>query len=156
MKVGRINRMHSLCACLLCVMTFGLSSCVDDNDDWWNPPQGYDYIDNRLTGYWALVQYNSENVSAADANYMYFNGNGYGTYYYLENGYNERESLRYWCQNSNTGASNFQINIQYQYGGASTMSYWFTHGDNTLWMQWRTSGGRVQTYVYDRVYRAPW
>ena len=76
--------------------------------------------------------------------------------YYLDNGYREREQLRYWSQQSNSGASNCQINIQYQYSSPLTTSYWFTHGGNTLWMQWQTSGGRVQTYVYDRIDRAPW
>ena len=35
------------------------------------------------------------------------------------------------------------------------MNYWFSDGD-TLWMQWRNSGG-VQTYVYKYYGRtAPW
>ena len=55
-----------------------------------------------------------------------------------------------------SGASRFQINIQYEYDSPITTSYWFTHGNNTLWLQWQTSGGRVQTYVYDRVRSAPW
>lgn len=135
-----------------------LTGCTDPDDDWWGgPPSGWDTLnDGRLAGYWMLVQYNSEPVSAAEANYMYFNGNGSGYYYYLDNGYREREQLRYWSQYSNSGTSDYQINIQYEYSSPLTTNYWFTHGNNTLWMQWRTSGGRVQTYVYDRIDRAPW
>lgn len=135
-----------------------LTSCYDPDNTWWGDPgYGWDsFNDTRLQGYWQLVQYNSDPVSAANANYMYFNGSGYGYYYYLDNGYREREQLRYWCQDSNSGASNYQINIQYQYSSPLTTSYWFTHGNNTLWLQWQTSGGRVQTYVYDRINGAPW
>ena len=81
-----------------------------------------------------------------------------GDVYQLENwiANRETEQLRYWCQDAVSGASNYQINIQYEYSSPQTTSYWFTHGNNTLWMQWTTGGGRVQTYVYDRIYSAPW
>ncbi len=72
---------------LMCVLlSAGLSSCVVDGDDWWGgPPAGWDtFNDSRLTGYWGLVQYNSDPVGAGDANYLYFNGNGRGYYYYLQ------------------------------------------------------------------------
>lgn len=142
-------------ALFIIAASVGLSSCT--GGDYWYDEPGYSTgTDSRLNGYWMLVQYNSEPVYQNDANYMYFNGNGYGYYYYLDNGYRRREQLRYWCQLSNTGASNYQINIQYQYSSPVTTSYWFTHGNNTLWMQWQTAGGRVQTYVYDRVNYAPW
>lgn len=138
------------------IFVISLSSCVGDNSWWGAPPYGYDFNDTRLAGYWQLVQYNSDPVYRSEANYLYFNGNGYGTYYYLSNGYAQKESLRYWCQDSMNGASNYQVNIQYQYSSPLTSSYWFTHNNNTLWLQWQTAGGRVQTYVYDRIYRAPW
>lgn len=135
----------------------GMTSCVDTDSTWWGDPgYGWNFNDQRLNGYWQLVQYNSDPVPAGGANFLYFNGNGMGYYYYLENGYRERERLRYWCQDSNSGASRYQINIQYEYSSPLTTSYWFTHGENTLWMQWQTGGGRVQTYVYDRIDRAPW
>lgn len=50
----------------------------------------------------------------------------------------------------------FGLRIQYEYSSPVTMNYWFTHGGNTMWMQWRTGNGAVQTYVYDRMDRAPW
>ncbi len=136
----------------------GLTSCYVDGGDWWgNPPYGWNtFNDTRLDGYWMLVQYNSDPVPSGNANYMYFNGNGFGYYYYLENGRPYREQMRYWCQDAVGGARNYQINIQYEYSSPLTTSYWFTHGGNTLWMQWTTNGGRVQTYVYDRVNGAPW
>ena len=70
---------------LLGFMSAGLTSCVGDDDGWWGgPPTGWDtFNDTRLSGYWALVQYNSDPVDADDANYLYFNGNGRGLYYFL-------------------------------------------------------------------------
>lgn len=133
------------------------TGCYAPDSTWWGDP-GYgwnSFQDARLRGYWQLVQYNSDPVSYNQANYMYFDGTGYGYYYYLDNGYREREQLRYWCQDTYGGAPN-QINIQYQFSSPLTTSYWFTHGNNTLWLQWQTTGGRVQTYVYDRINRAPW
>ncbi len=140
------------------VSLISLTSCYIQGNSWWtSPPYGWDtFNDSRLTGYWQLVQYNSDPVHPSQANYLYFNGNGYGRYYYLDNGYRDSEQTRYWCQDAVSGASNYQINIQYEYSSPLTSSYWFTHNGNTLWLQWTTNGGRVQTYVYDRINRAPW
>lgn len=144
-------------ATLFITLSVSLSSCIDAPDVWWsNPPYGWDATDSRLRGYWQLVQYNSDPVYPNEANFMYFNGNGYGYYYYFDGGRRMIEDLRYWCQPSVSGASNYQINIQYQFASPLTCSYWFTHNNNTLWLQWTTNGGRVQTYVYDRIYTAPW
>lgn len=133
-----------------------LTSC-NDNDYWWDEP-GWNntFNDYRLQGYWMLVQYNSDPVSPREANYMYFNGNGRGLYFYLDNGYQQTEDMRYWCQQAYDATSNYQINIQYQYSSPLTSNYWFTHNNDTLWLQWRTNGGRVITYVYDRINYAPW
>lgn len=150
--------LRSVCmAFVALIATVSLTSC-DNGDTWWGaPPYGWDtFNDTRLGGYWQLVQYNSDPVAVGSANYMYFNGNGYGIYYYRDNGYRESERIRYWSQDAVYGASNYQINIQYEFSSPLTCSYWFTHGNNTLWMQWQTGGGRVQTYVYDRVPGAPW
>lgn len=143
---------------LLGFMSAGLTSCVGDDDGWWGgPPTGWDtFNDTRLSGYWALVQYNSDPVDADDANYLYFNGNGRGLYYYLQGGRRYTEQTVYYSQDSNTGTSRYQINIQYEYSSPVTMNYWFTHSGNTMWMQWRTGNGAVQTYVYDRIQYAPW
>ncbi len=144
-------------AALVALLSITFVSCGPDDGPWWgNPPYGWNFNDTRLRGYWQLVQYNSDPVPVSEANYMYFNGNGRGMYYYLDNGYREEENLRYWCQDAVSGASNYQINIQYEYSSPMTTSYWFTHGNNTLWLQWTTGGGRVQTYVYDRIGGAPW
>lgn len=153
----KVTRIALICFAMI-TMAVSLSSCyIDTDDDWWGaPPYGYTFNDNRLNGYWQLVQYNSDPVGFGDTNYLYFNGNGWGRYYYLENGDRYVEQLRYWCQDAVGGASNYQINIQYEYSSPVTESYWFTHGNNTLWIQWITDGGRVQTYVYDRIGGAPW
>ncbi len=95
-------------------------------------PAGWDtFNDSRLAGYWGLVQYSSDPVGASDANYLYFNGNGRGYYYYLQGGREYTERTVYYSQDSNTGTSNYQINIQYEYSSPVTMNYWFTHGGNT-------------------------
>lgn len=125
--------------------------------DTWDPepPYGWDsYSDPDLTGTWELYQVNSQYVRGDEVNYMQFNGNGRGYYYYYDRGYRETEKLAYWCQRSVSGTSTMQINIQYEYGNPSTMNYWFTDR-NTLWMQWRNSNG-VQTYVYKYYSGLPW
>lgn len=156
MKKTGSNKIFPLLAAMFIALCAGLTSCGDD--DWWGgPPDGWDtFNDTRLEGYWRLVQSNSEDVSLSDTNYLYFNGNGRGEYYYLRNGIQNVENTVYYSQDSNSGTSNYQINIQYQYSNPVTMNYWFTHGGSTLWMQWRTGNGAVQTYVYDRINRAPW
>lgn len=135
----------------------GFTSCVGD-DIWWSDPgSGWDsYNDPRLRGCWELVQANSYPVPANKVNYLYFNGNGTGWYLYYDQGYRESERLRYWCQDSYGGRN--LINIQYEYDSPLTTEYWFSGGKNeTLWMQWTDSRGRVQTYVYDWIgNNTPW
>lgn len=133
-----------------------LTSCSDD-PIWWDDPGGnWNYTDRRLTGYWQLVSYNDDYVPESASNFFSFDGYGNGYYYYYSNGFLERERIHYWCQESYNGASGYQINIQYEYSNPLTTNYWFTHNNNTLWMQWQTAGGRVQTYVYDRINYSPW
>lgn len=138
---------------ILAVFLLILPSCGDIN--YWNPepPGGWNnpFYDRDLIGCWQLYQVNSNYVRGDEINYMYFNGDGRGTYFYYDRGYQETERLAYWCQRSVSGT---QINIQYEYGNPSTMNYWFSDAD-TLWMQWRNSYG-VQTYVYKYVSHVPW
>lgn len=146
--------------CLMATMMMlpMLSGCGYVDYDGWNPepPYGWDntFCDQDLTGCWQLYQINSEYVSGDAVNFMQFNGDGRGYYYYYDRGYREEERIAYWCQHSVSGSSALQVNIQYEYGRPSTMNYWFTDR-YTLWMQWRNSYG-VQTYVYKEVPRAPW
>ena len=160
MVMKRKNILKALILSVVALVSMaGFTSCYpDEENEWWgNPPYGWDtFNDTRLSGYWMLVQYNSDPVYPDRANYLFFNGDGYGYYYYMENGMRYRENMRYWCQDAVSGASNYQINIQCEYSTPLTTSHWFTHGGNTLWMQWTTGGGRVQTYVYDRIGGAPW
>ena len=144
----------------LAVMLIGMSvmftSCDTDDDYWWDGP-GYSdaFYDSDLGGYWELVQVNSVNVSEYEQNWLYFNNRGRGYYYFYVDGRPYTDNTYYNCQYSNSGTSDYQINIQYGDGRPTTMNYWFTHGGNTLWFQW-SDRGRVTTYVYDRVTRAPW
>jgi len=134
----------------------GFSSCGDD--DYWNPypPNGWNnvFYDSDLTGSWMLVQDNFGNVPPSRTNYLYFNGRGRGNYYYYENGnlYNSR--IAYWCEDFYGSGSNPEINIQYDNGQASTMSYWFSNNYNYLWMRWSTNQGII-TYCYQYVDRIP-
>lgn len=134
----------------VCCMGF-LSSC-DDDDDWYGPSRFYD---NRLNGYWELVEYNDQPVYADDVNYMYFGGNGYGYYYYWENGRRYLEDLYYESQEAVNGYSDYQLNLQYGNSRPTTVNYWFENR-NVLCMQWMSGYNRLETYVYERVYGAPW
>lgn len=134
------------------------TSCVDG--DYWpySPPAGWgsDYFyDNRLNGEWELTQANSRPVDRYETNYMDFLGNGRGRYYYYHNSRPYSEEMAYFCQRSNSNTTNYQINIQYEDGSASTMAYWFTDNGNTLWLQW-LSGNQTVTYLYSRVSSIPW
>ena len=144
---------------LLAGVTSMLSGCVDD--DYWpySPPPGWGanyFYDSRLEGTWELTQADSQPVSRYDTNYMDFYGGGHGRYYYYDRSVPYSEEMAYFCQKSGSNTTNYQINIQYASGEASTMAYWFTEGNSTLWMQWKTNGGRIVTYIYTRVASAPW
>ena len=130
----------------------GLLTSCDDDDDWYGPSGFYD---NRLTGYWELVEYNDRPVFADDVNYMFFGGNGYGYYYYWENGRRYIDDLYYESQQAMSGYSDYQLNLQYGNGYPTTVNYWFENR-NVLVMQWPNSYNRLETYVYERVYGAPW
>lgn len=139
-------------------MAIGLSGCYYDSG--WSPapPSGWDdtFYDSRLNGYWQLVQINGGAVGPYDTNYLFFGGAGRGRYYYFDRGVKYWEETAYWCQYSNTGQTDYQINLQYENTWQpTTMNYWFTDRGYTLWMQWRNSMG-LQTYVYRAIDYAPW
>ena len=136
-------------------MSVTLTSC--DSDDYWYDGPGWNdgFYDRDLSGYWVLVQVNSVEALGTDCNYLFFNGRGRGAYYFWDNGRKYIEDTYYDCQYSNSGISDYQINLQYGNSRPTTMNYWFTHGGNTLWLQWRENG-RPMTYVYDRYGGAPW
>lgn len=146
-------------ALLLVVVAFlaagGLTSC-DDYDDWgwYDGPTGDYFYDSDLDGAWELVQADGIPVGSGSTNYLDFYGDGHGMYYYYDNGTPVSERMGYFCQYSNNGASRYQVNVRYEYGQPTTMNYWFAGG--SLWMQWRTGGGRVVTYVYRPVSYVPW
>lgn len=136
-----------------------ITGCADD--DYWpyNPPSGWGsnyFYDSRLEGTWELTQANSAPVGSYDTNYMDFFGGGHGRYYYYYNNRPASEEMAYFCQKSGSQTSNYQINIQYEDGSASTMAYWFTDSGDTLWLQWKTTGGQTVTYLYSRIKGAPW
>ena len=136
---------------LFSVFTVLLSSCA--NDSYWYDDG--DFYDRRLDGSWELVQYNSHPVYDDEVNYLYFAGNGRGTYYYYDRGRMYSMPTYYESQRNYSGMTDYQLNLQYGNDRPVTIDYWFTNGANELWMQWRT-GGRIETYVYDRVRYIPY
>lgn len=138
------------------ILSSAMTSCESD-DYWYDDPGYYDtFYDQNLTGYWELVQVDSHGVVGYDKNYLSFSGRGYGEYYYWDGGRPYVMPTGYVCQYSNSGVSDYQMNLAYGDGRPTTINYWFTNGGRTLWMQWREYDGYVSTYVYDRIYRAPW
>lgn len=148
-----------LLALVMIMSGIGLSSCYIDGDIW-NPapPYGWNntFYDQNLNGYWQLVQINGRNVSGYDVNYLYFNGDGRGRYYYYDRGVRYWENTAYWCQDAVSGNTYYQINLQYETTGSpTTMNYYFADRGRTLVMQWWTNGGTVQ-YVYASIPYSPW
>lgn len=135
--------------------SLSLTSC----DDGWEPgpPPGYsDFYDSALIGLWELVEINGAAVPPDRVNCLEFNGNGRGWYYYLERGVPYEEHMSYWCQISNNGYSDYQVNVSYSGSTPTTMNYWFTHGGNYLYMQWYTYSHGTMTYVYRSVSSLPY
>lgn len=137
-----------------------LTSCFAEDDLWpFSPPPAWGsnyFYDSRLDGSWALTQANSTPVTSYDVNYMEFFGNGRGRYYYYSYGEPFSERMGYFCQRSDSNTTNYQINIQYEDGSASTMAYWFTDSNRTLWLQWRDDRtGQIITYLYTRTNNIP-
>ena len=100
------------------VLVITLSSCIIEPDECGGagPQQAGTRSTTHVSRTLATrAVVHSEPVYTNDANYLYFNGNGAGLYYYLINGYRQVESIRYWSQNSNSGTSYYPINIQYEY-----------------------------------------
>ena len=138
---------------LLVIALSGLfTACQTD----WGGPQNVNFYDSRLYGYWQLVQINGYAVSGAETNFLYFNGSGNGVYYYFQNSRRYSERMQYWCHQGNAYYSDYELNILYQSSyNPTTMSYWFSNGNNALYMQWYEQG-RPVTYLYTRYPSAPW
>lgn len=158
-KKSVIRVMVSLLLTIIC--STALTSCMEDGDEYWpfSPPAGWGsnyFYDSRLDGSWELSQANSSPVYGDNVNYMEFYGGGRGRYYYYEYGEAYSEKMGYFCQRSGSATTNYQINVQYENGTASTMAYWFTDRDNTLWLQWRDNRtDQIVTYLYTRVSYVP-
>lgn len=147
------NHLYSLIGfATLVVLALGAFMACDDDDSWdpSAPPGWNTFYDRRLNGCWELEQANGRQVYGMDVNYLDFYGNGRGRYFYYTDGQRDSERMAYWCQDSYSGVSNYQMNIKYEYSSPSTVNYWFTDSGYRLWMQWGTGGG-VVTYVYRAV-----
>lgn len=152
-----MKRLTTLTLALIALFsTISFTSCIDD-DGWYPmPPNGWNstFYDRDLIGQWQLVQVNSQPVVGTKTNFLQFNGNGRGWYFYYDHGALYRERMAYWCEDFYYGQGYYELNMQYESGQSSTMTYWFT-GRNTLWMRWNTSQGTV-TYMYRYIDSVPW
>lgn len=139
------------------LLSLGMFTSCGDDGPWYDGPGGWDnsFYDNRLIGTWELIQANESSVGPNDTNYLYFRGEGRGTYYYQERGQRYSEPLSYYCQESSSPSSMYQINLKYGNGNPTTMTYWFTNSGNSLWLQWLTNSGTI-TYLYQAVNGVPW
>lgn len=130
------------------LMVIGLSVVFTSCDDGYGPgpgPGGLTYIDRDLTGAWRMYEANGVPVPPGKVDYLQFNGNGNGRYYYMRDGIWYYEGISYWCKSYGSGTD--QLNIQYENGQSSAMSYWFTSRDD-LYLSWRVYDGSVITYHY--------
>lgn len=118
------------------------SSCEEDD-------VYYDY-DYNLTGYWMLVEDDYGYVPEDETNFLYFNGNGFGSYFYYDRGRLYEMRLNYWCMANPYPGQDDELNIEYEDGTGATMNYWFERNYNFLTLSWYTDRGR-ETYVYQRV-----
>lgn len=132
---------------LLLAVPFMFTSCDDDEEY----PQ---YIDSRLIGSWELTAANGMGIDPAEANYFVFDGDGDGEYYYFRGGRLFEEDIWFSCQDYG-GPDGQQLNISYESGRYSNVSYWLTYGGNTLMMMWYTASGSV-TYTYERIDYIPY
>lgn len=147
---------HILLLIIFTALSTGfLSSCVTDDDWGYYPDGGNAFYDSRLEGWWVLTQANGQNVTYYDTNYLEFLGSGRGYYYYYVNGREYSERMTYFCQESGSPSSRFQINLQYGNSQPTTMTYWFTDNNDSLWLQWLTASGTV-TYLYRPYTGTPW
>ncbi len=158
MKKNPHTKRIPLLASLAAVLVITLSSCIIEPDEWWSgPPQAgtrsTTHVSHRTLATRA-VQFGTGLYKRCQLP-LFQRKRSRPLLLSDQAGTVRVESIRYWSQNSNSGTSYYQINIQYEYDSPVTENYWFTHGGNTLWFQWRTSQG-VQTSVYDRIPRAPW
>lgn len=131
--------------------SFSLTSC-DDDDYYWDVPSN-GYIDRALVGTWELVQIDGMAVTGYDQNYFSFRSDGYGQYGYYYNGAPYTERINWWCEYG-SGVNNWLM-IQYPNQTAEQI-YWLSDGGNSLWMQFTDASGRVITYRYAYMARAPW
>lgn len=137
------------------IMLFA-TSCTDDYWAPGPPPSGWvdTFYDVDLTGRWQLVSENGAPVTGYDTNYMEFDGYGRGYYTYWDHGELYSENIGYYCETTISSYGDYMIYIEYEYSRPAEMYYWF-NGRNMLYMQWVTTGGRMVTYVYQRVRTIP-
>lgn len=144
---------------LLAICSLAFTSC-DVEDEWYDGPSGWGnaFYDSRLEGIWQLVQADGIDVGRYDTNYLDFLGDGRGYYYYYRIGEPYSERMKYYCQESDSPSSRYQINLQYEYSSPVTMSYWFSDSTGrVLWLSWYDNNiDRTVTYLYRPVKGAPW
>lgn len=135
-----------------------LTSCIVVNDPW-DGDGGYVnniYYDSYLTGVWQLYSVNGSPVGGTQTNWLQFNGNGRGYYFYFNYGNRMVMNMNYECMDgyNNYYGSNTILNLYYGNDlNPQSMYYWYE--GNSLVMQW-SDRYQTTTYVYRAVPNAPW
>lgn len=134
-----MKKIHALAiAVIALILPLAFTSC-DDNDLYYN-------TDPALYGYWELAYVNGTPVGGFQSNYFAFDADGDGTYAFYERGRLYYSDFVYWCNAYSYGDNT--LNISYDDGRNSTMSYYFSRS-GALVMTWLAPQGRME-YVYVR------
>lgn len=142
-----MKKTYALLALLIMAVCVGFTSC---DDDIYGPP-GQSY-DPDLLGTWELYSADGVPVYGYQVNWLEFNRNGTGTYYYYHNGREYSMGL-YWGVDWYGGEQ--ELYIDYNDGSSASMYYWFNSNATFLYTEWYERGYR-HTYIYRYVDYPAW
>lgn len=142
-----MKKTYTLLMLLVLSLCVGLSSC---DDDIYGPP-GTNY-DSALVGTWELYSADGSPVYGYQVNWLQFNRNGTGSYYFYQDG-RQYEMGLYWGVDWYAGSK--ELYIDYNDGRSASMDYWFNSNATYLYTQWYERGYR-HTYVYRYVDGPAW
>lgn len=128
---------------LLSMLCVGLALCLTSCDDDYYTPYP-NQIDKDLLGTWELYSADGNRVYDYQVNWLEFNRNGQGYYYYYDDGRQYSMWLDYTVRYYGGGN---QLYIEYQDGSSVSMNYWFNSNATYLYTQWYENG-RSHTYTY--------
>lgn len=124
-------------------LSLSFTGCDDEPYPPYGPGNG-SFLDQNLEGEWELYTVDGQPVYGRNVNYLDFDDDGDGTYYYYQNGREMEEDFIFWCYSY---GDDWYLHIDYQYSPDSDMIYWFENNFNYLYLQW-WNGNRNVTYCY--------